>query len=91
MDGPIGGVLTMLAVAYALFWLCLSVVLLVVGTGELAATARPGWRWPSLWAAAVVAGTALDALGLWAVNTTTYSGEMLAAILVIAPRTAASS
>jgi hypothetical protein len=73
MDGPVGGVLTMLAVVYGFFWLCLPVVLLAVGIGELVATARPGWRWPSLWAAVVGAGIALDALGLWAVSTT-YSG-----------------
>lgn len=73
MNGPIEGVLTVLAAMYACFWLCLPIVLLAVGIGELAATARAGWRWPSLWAAVVGAGIALDALGLWAVNTT-YSG-----------------
>jgi hypothetical protein len=71
--GLIGAALTILAILYALFWLCLPAVTLIVGIGQLVATARRGWPWPTLWAAAVVAGIGLDPLGLWSLDTT-YSG-----------------
>jgi hypothetical protein len=60
--GPIGGVVTDLVIVYALFWLCLPVVVLIVGIVQLVRTARRGWP---LWAAAVVAGIRMDPLALW--------------------------
>ena len=60
----------MLGVAYAFFWLSLPVTLLVVGIGQLRGTIPVGWRWPAIWSGIVVAGIALDPLGLWATNTT---------------------
>jgi len=74
MAGPAGAVLAVLEVAYAFFWLSLPVTLLVVGIGQLRATTPGGWRWTAMWTGAVVAGIALDPLGLWAANTT-YSSD----------------
>lgn len=54
-------------VLYAIFWVSLPVILLVVGIGHLR-FAVPGWRWPAAWACAVVAGIALDPFGLLALN-----------------------
>ena len=70
MAGPAGAVLAGLAVGYAFFWLSLPVGLLLAGICQLRATAPAGWRWLAMWTGAVLAGMALDPLGLWALNTT---------------------
>jgi hypothetical protein len=69
--GPAGAVLTVLAILYALFWLSLPVPLLAAGIGQIrATTAAAAWQWPAIWTVTVVAGIALDPLGLWALSTT---------------------
>jgi hypothetical protein len=72
--GPAGAVLVGAGSVYAIFWLSLPVVLLIVGTGQLVATTPTGWRWPAIWATAAAAGIALDPFCLWA-NATTYTGD----------------
>lgn len=67
--GPPGAVLTLMAVLYAIFWLNLPFILLIVGLGRLRATAPAAWRWPAIWTGAVTAGIALDPFGLWALST----------------------
>ena len=106
LAGPAGGVLAVLAVVYAFFWLCLPILLLAVGIRQLGATAV--WRWPAIWTGTVVAGIALDPLGLWAINTTfagdgfqwawlaatlgyLATGAAMTAILIAAPRSNASA
>ena len=64
--GPIGAAVADLVIAYALFWLCLPGVFLIVSIVQLVRTARRGWP---LWAAAAVAGIGLDLLGLWSLDT----------------------
>jgi hypothetical protein len=64
--GTIGEVAVTLVIGYALFWLCLPGVLLIVGIVQLVRTARGVWP---LWAAAVAAGIALDPLFLWSLGT----------------------
>jgi hypothetical protein len=58
-----------MAVLYAIFWLNLPFILLIVGLGRLRATAPAAWRWPAIWTGAVTAGIALDPFGLWALST----------------------
>jgi uncharacterized membrane protein YhaH (DUF805 family) len=106
LAGPAGGVLAVLAVVYAFFWLCLPVLLLAVGIRQLRAMAT--WRWAAIWAGTVVAGIALDPLGLWAINTTFAgdgfqwtrlaatlgylgTGAAMTAILIAGPRSNASA
>jgi hypothetical protein len=72
-EGPAASVLAVLAIGYLLFWLSLPVIVLFVGFGQLQATSAPA-SWQGIWITAVLAGFALDALGLWALNTT-YSGD----------------
>jgi hypothetical protein len=72
--GPAGAALTVVAILYAVSWLSLPVVLLAVGIDQLGAGAPAVRPWPALWTATVAAGTALDPLGLWALNTTHSGG-----------------
>jgi hypothetical protein len=74
LDGPFGAVLTVLGILYAFFWLCLPVVLLVVGNVQILNTTSGGWRWPVLWTAVVLAGVTLDPVILWA-NGNSYAGD----------------
>jgi hypothetical protein len=84
LNGPLEAVLAGLAVACAFFWLASPVALLVVGIGQLHATATAGWRLPIVWTGIVIAGTALDPLNLWALNTTDSGGGFEPAWLVSA-------
>ena len=100
--GTIGALVANLVIAYALFWLCLPGVLLIVGVVQLVRTARRGWP---LWAAGVVAGIGLDPIGLWSMGTGNgragwpslavsigylVVGAALLAILLAVPRTLGS-
>jgi hypothetical protein len=58
---PVAGVL------YAFSWVSLPVLLLFAGIG-LIRFAVPGRRWHVAWAGAAAAGSALDLLGLLALN-----------------------
>jgi hypothetical protein len=102
--GPIGALVANLVIAYALLWLCLPGVLLIVGIVQLVRTARRGWP---LWAAAVLAGIGLDPLVLWSLGTGNNFragwpclavsigylavGAALLAILLAVPRTLGSA
>jgi hypothetical protein len=71
--GAAGSVLFVLAIGYLLFWLSLPIIVLFVGFGQLQATSAPG-SWQAMWITAVLSGFALDAVGVWALNTT-YTGD----------------
>jgi hypothetical protein len=62
-EGPAASVLAVLAIGYLLFWLSLPVIVLFVGFGQLQATSAPA-SWQGMWITAVLAGFALDALGV---------------------------
>jgi len=70
LDGQAGAVLIVAAVLCGLFWLSLPAALLVMGIGQVRAAGPAGPRWPVAWTAVLLAGIALDPLGLWALSTT---------------------
>jgi hypothetical protein len=67
LQGPASAGIWMTGTIAVVLWGILPVVLLIVGIGRVR-FAVPGWRWPTAWIAAVMAGLSLDPLVIFALH-----------------------